>query len=339
MSKKNSNENHKNSLNNFKDLNKKNSNFKKKIIFSKRKSFCVAISGGPDSLALAALAKAYSHEKESKFYYVLINHNIRKNSSLEAQKVKTLLKKHKIFLSVLNNKKKINKNIQGQARKIRYDLLLKFCKKKNVKSILTAHNLEDQVETFFIRLSRGSGLTGLSSMNSSINLNSKIKLLRPLLGIQKKFLTKISKNTFGKYFKDPSNRNPKYLRTKIRNLKTHLAKSGISYEQILRSINNLASSKATLEDFYRRLFRDIAKKSNGEILLDKKKFYKLNTEIKMRVINDSVKILKKNYYSIRSKKVNNLIKNLGSKKIKKATLGGCIFFVKKHHICLKKEKK
>ena len=40
-------------------------------------------------------------------------------------------------------------------------------------------------------------------MNSSINLNSKIKLLRPLLGIQKKFLTKISKNTFGKYFKDP----------------------------------------------------------------------------------------------------------------------------------------
>ena len=129
------------------------------------------------------------------------------------------------------------------------------------------------------------------------------------------------------------------MRTKIRNLKTHLAKSGISYEQILRSINNLASSKATLEDFYRKLFRDIAKKSNGEILLDKKKFYKLNTEIKMRVINDSVKILKKNYYSIRSKKVNNLIKNLGSKKIKKATLGGCIFFVKKHHICLKKEKK
>ena len=54
------------------------------------------------------------------------------------------------------NKSKINKNIQSQARKIRYDLLVKFCKKK-IKIILTAHNLEDQVETFFIRLSRGRG--------------------------------------------------------------------------------------------------------------------------------------------------------------------------------------
>ena len=85
------------------------------------------------------------------------------------------------------NKSKINKNIQSQARKIRYDLLVKFCKKKKIKIILTAHNLEDQVETFFIRLSRGSGLTGLSAMKSSSKLSNNIILSRPLLDTKKEF--------------------------------------------------------------------------------------------------------------------------------------------------------
>ena len=94
----------------------------------------------------------------------MINHNIRKNSSKEADQVKSLLKKHKIKLNIIYNKHKIKNNIQGKARKIRYSLLSDFCLKKKIKTILTAHNLEDQVETFFIRLSRGSGLTGLSAM-------------------------------------------------------------------------------------------------------------------------------------------------------------------------------
>ena len=91
---------------------------------------------------------------------------MRKNSSKEANSVKNLLKKHNIVLNVIKNKKKITRNIQSEARTIRYKLLTSFCKKKDIKIILTAHNLEDQVETFFIRLSRGSGLQGLSSMRS-----------------------------------------------------------------------------------------------------------------------------------------------------------------------------
>ena len=93
-------------------------------------------------------------EKKLKFYYVLIDHQIRKKSTEEAYKVKILLKKHNIPLIILTNSYMIKKNIQSEARKIRYQLLLNFCNKKKAKTILTAHNLEDQVETFFIRLSR-----------------------------------------------------------------------------------------------------------------------------------------------------------------------------------------
>ena len=337
MSKKNSSVNLKNGFKDFKDLANIFQSFKNKLDLLNKKSYIVAVSGGPDSLALVALTKAYSYIKKIKFCYVLVDHNIRKNSAKEAKQVKNLLKKNSIDLKVILNKKKITRNIQGQARNIRYEMLLKFCKIKKTKTIFTAHNLEDQVETFFIRLSRGSGLTGLSAMKSLSKLDRNVKLYRPLLDIKKKFLIKISKITFGKYFKDPSNVDQKYLRTKIRNLKKPLKTSGIEYDQIIKSINNLASSKATLDEYFNRTFKETIKKSRKDILIDLKKFEKLNQEIKIGVLNESIKRLKKNYYNPRSKKVENLIINLESKKFKKSTLGGCLFIKKDDQLCLKLE--
>ncbi len=338
MSKKNSSVILKNYFRDFPVFSKNYLDFKKKLNNLKSKSFVAAISGGPDSLALAALSKAYSLEKRIKINYVLINHNIRKNSLAEALQVKKLLKKHKININILNNEKKISNNIQGQARQIRYEILKKYCLKNNIRMVLTAHNLEDQVETFFIRLSRGSGLAGLSSMKALSKINNNIKLYRPLLDTKKKFLIDISRTVFGKYFKDPSNKDNKYLRTKIRNLQKHLKKSGINYDQVIKSINNLASSKATLDEYYKILTKDLIKKSKGEISLSFNKFRSFNDEIKIRVVNESIKKLKKNYYNPRSKKVLNLIRNLQNKNFKGATLGGCRFYIKKDHLCLKKEK-
>ena len=217
-------------------------------------------------------------------------------------------------------------------------MILNFCKKQKISAIITAHNLEDQVETFFIRLSRGSGLTGLSSIQPISKLDKNVKLFRPLLDVKKKFLIRISLNFFGKYFKDPSNKNPKYLRTKVRNLEKPLKKSGIIYDQVIKSINNLASSKAILDDYYQQIFKDISKKSNASILIDFKKFKKLNEEIKIRVINDSIRQLKRNYYNLRSRKVVNLIERIEKKNYSKLTLGGCLILKKEQYLLFKKEK-
>ena len=132
-----------------------------------------------------------------------------------------MLNQHGIALKIIVNHQRITRNIQSKAREVRYKLLTDFCKKHKVKILLTAHNLEDQVETFFIRLSRGSGLKGLSGMDFSTDLSGNIKLKRPLLNINKKYLVNISSGIFGKYFNDPSNKNEKYLRTKIRRLNIH----------------------------------------------------------------------------------------------------------------------
>jgi hypothetical protein len=73
-------------------------------------------------------------------------------------------------------------------------------------------------------------------------------------------------------------------------------------------------------------------------LIDTNKFENYNNEIKIRIINEAIKKLKKNYYNQRSKKVNNLIKNLKGKKIRKSTLNGCIFEKKKDFLRIKTEK-
>ena len=339
MSRKNLSVNLKNGFKNYEDLFPIFLNFKNKLDSLKKKKYLVAVSGGPDSLALVALTKAYTFFKKSKFYYLLVDHNIRKNSSQEAKKVKKLLKKKEYLnLKVLLNKKKITKNIQAEARNVRYDILTSFCKKNNIKVILTGHNLEDQVETFLIRLSRGSGLRGLSAMKPLSKINNQVSLFRPLLDTQKKILIKISRTIFGKYVKDPSNNNQKYLRTKVRSLKKPLEKSGIKYEQIFKSIQNLSQSKITLDEYLSKIFKEFIKMSNGEILINFKKFKDFNKDTKIAVINHSIKQLKSNYYDLRSKKVENLIRNLDKKDFKNSTLGGCIFFKKGKYLCLKVEK-
>ena len=338
MSKKDSSAVLKNCFKKYKDISKTYLNFKVELNNFKRKTYVVAVSGGPDSLALAALTKALSYERKIKFFYVLINHNIRKNSKLESLKVKSLLSKYGIKLNIISNTKLIKRNIQSEARNIRYKMLSNFCNKKNANLILTAHNLEDQVETFFIRLSRGSGLDGLSSMKPFTILNKKIYLFRPLLDVKKNQLIKISKKVFGKFFRDPSNKDTKFLRTRIRQLEKPLNKSGVTYDKIIKSIKNLAASKATLDDYFNKISKEKIKKIKGGVVVNLREYNNFNEEIKIKIINRSIKKIKKNYYHQRAKKVVNLIKNIDKKNFQKATLGGCLFFKKKDLLCVKSVK-
>ena len=85
------------------------------------------------------MSKAYSFAKTTKFDYVLVDHNIRKNSSQEALKVKKLLQKNNVNLNIILNTKKIYKNIQGEARNLRYQKLAEYCKRKKINTLHLTH--------------------------------------------------------------------------------------------------------------------------------------------------------------------------------------------------------
>ena len=135
----------------------------KNIVFNniQKKSFAIAVSGGADSLCLAYFSKIYASEFGNKIHVLIVDHNLRKESHYEALKVKEILRKKKILSRILTWKGKIpKKNIQKNARDMRYSLISNYCLKKNIRYLITAHHADDQIENFFIRLIRGSGLTG-----------------------------------------------------------------------------------------------------------------------------------------------------------------------------------
>ena len=288
-------------------------------------------------MALAGLLHALNLEKGLKVFYVLVDHGIRKNSSKEAYAVKKLLRKKNISLIILKNKKKVIKNIQGEARSIRYRLLTSFSKRKKIKYILTAHHSDDQIETFLIRLSRGSGIQGLSSMKSSTVLDGKIKLLRPLLDIKKADLIFTAKKIFGKVFKDPSNTNKKYLRTRMRSLKKILETSGISHEQIIRSIKNLASSSNTLNKYIEKIYKLNVKKEKKRIYINFRNILIETKEVQLKILSKVIVVFSKSYYPPRSKKILNVINTLVSGEQKKMTLSGCIIEKYGNQLLVRKE--
>ena len=94
----------------------------------------------------------------------------------------------------------------------------------------------------------------------------------------------------------------------------------------------MASSKETIDEYFKKIFLEVVKKSKKEVSLNLKKFNKITIDLKIRVINESIKIVKNNYYNPRSEKVTRLIKKIENKAFLKATLSGCIF-TKKKIIC------
>ena len=105
--------------------------FKENIQKYKSDKFCVAISGGPDSIALAFLSKCFSITENTQIYFCTVDHKLRPESSLEAKKTRNTLKKFGIDCEILDLiKNNINSNIQSKAREGRYDLIFNKCNKK-----------------------------------------------------------------------------------------------------------------------------------------------------------------------------------------------------------------
>ena len=305
------------------------SEFKKNLDNQNQKKICLAISGGSDSMALAFLSKCHSIQKKKKYFYIVVDHKLRKESSYEAKLTKEKLKKYGINCKILTVKsKKIRSNIQSFARENRYKLIFKECSKNKINLVLTAHHKDDLYENFFIRLLRGSGLKGLSSFNrikNRVNKEKNIFVYRPLLNVSKKDLLYISKKTFNFFLKDPSNYNDKFLRVKIRKLINQLAKEGLNFNKFKLSLENLYKSDQTIEFYVKK---NIEK--NSRFLIKKKSFilnenfFNQPEEILFRSLSEIIhRIGNKKTYA-RGSKIVNLIRGINlEENYKKKTLSGC----------------
>ena len=292
-----------------------------------KKDLAVAVSGGPDSLALAYLTKCYSLKHKIKIKYYIVNHKIRKESSLEAKIVKKILKKINIQCTILDwNGKKPTKNIQAKAREKRYSLLTRECKKNNIKYLLIGHHLNDLLENILIRIVRGSGLNGLISFNKNTKYRDQdLYILRPLLNLEKKDLLYVSNKVFNFFVKDPTNINKDYKRTRIRNLLYSLEKEGLDVKKLKLTISNLKDSDKSIR-FYvdRNLKKNVVFMNTKNLYILNTSFFDQSHEIIFRSLTKLIQKLGKKYYPVRGKSINQLIESINKRSFTRVTLGGCI---------------
>ncbi|QCI23141.1 tRNA lysidine(34) synthetase TilS [Buchnera aphidicola] len=179
-------------------------------------SFLLAYSGGLDSTFLFyQLLKAKKVQPKLKFRAIHINHQLNKNSNEWNRHCRQVCEKHNITLiekKTIINKKKLG--IEAAARLKRYEIICNEALPTEI--ILTAHNLNDQCETLFLALKRGSGITGLSGMSYKSKLFNKYIIIRPLLNIDRSEIQSwISKNNIH-WIEDTSNYDTTYDRNFLR---------------------------------------------------------------------------------------------------------------------------
>jgi tRNA(Ile)-lysidine synthase len=226
-------------------------------LFSGLQTFPVlvlAVSGGPDSTALMVLAARWRDtlKAKPKLIAVTVDHGLRKESKREAAAVARLARKLKITHRTLRwSGRKPATGLQEAGRAARYRLLRQAARKANAAHILTAHTLDDQAETVLIRMSRGSGLTGLGAMTRLSALpeggEDAITLVRPLLDIPKARLVATLRAAEIPYADDPSNRDPRFTRTRLRAMMDALADEGLDASRLAQLARRLKRAETAIE--------------------------------------------------------------------------------------------
>jgi len=195
----------------------------------------IAVSGGPDSLALLHMAThwAMRHPRVSLFA-ATVDHALRPESADEAAIVARLCAGLGVAHSILRwTGPKPKTRVQERAREARYALLFEEARRRGARAVLTAHHADDQAETILFRLARGSGISGLSGM-AAVTKSHGAAIVRPLLGTPKAALVAYCRRHGLASIDDPSNLDDKFARARLRKLMPLLAAEGLDAAALSR---------------------------------------------------------------------------------------------------------
>jgi tRNA(Ile)-lysidine synthase len=279
----------------------------------------LAISGGGDSTALLLLAARWSARRPNrktlpKLLAVTIDHGLRAQSAREARTVKRLARTLGVPHRTLRwQGRKPRTGLQETARVARYRLLEAAALRVNAGYVVTAHTLDDQAETVLMRLLRGSGISGLAAMRAiaplpvatAVPRKRGVLLARPFLDVPKARLVATLDHAGIAYADDASNRDPRFTRSRLREVMPALAREGLDASRIALLARRLAraewaleravdaaaaavAERASTELAGARVRRDPARRDAGPIAFGAEKFFALPHEIALRLLGRAV---------------------------------------------------
>ncbi len=228
-----------------------------------KKKYLLAVSGGLDSLVLSFLF----HQAKLNFEIAHCNFKLRGTESDEDQNFVEQLSRQlnvRLHMRICNAYKHPNNNIQLAARALRYQFFDELRQKYHFDYVVTAHHLDDAIETFFINLNRATGLKGL------LGITENQGILRPLLNISRKEILQFAVEHQLKWREDSSNRADKYQRNYLRHhIIPSLKEINPNFDQSMqKTFEFLKETYAVVDDWFRQKKEDITTWKNEELHID-----------------------------------------------------------------------
>ena len=251
----------------------------------------LAVSGGPDSLALMWLAARWRRalKKGPRLVAVTVDHGLRKEAAREARGVKQLAKAWDVeHRTVQWRGDKPTTGLPSAAREARYRLLGRVAKSCGASHILTAHTRDDQAETVIMRLSRGSGIAGLAAMARQSDRDGLV-LARPFLDVPKSRLVATLTKAGIAFADDPTNHDLNFTRPRLRALMPALAAEGADARGLARLAARLARANEALDVMTDGAERYLASiDGDGSAGFDLPAFAALSAEIRVRLMTRTI---------------------------------------------------
>ena len=290
--------------------------------FEARPAIAVAVSGGPDSLALLLLTDSWARARGGVAIALTVDHGLRPDSASEAAQVGAWAKARFIAHEVLPwIGEKPRTGIQAAARRARYRLLTEACAARGILHLAFAHHANDQAETVLFRSERGSGPAGLAGMAASRSLGA-VRMIRPLLGWPKPALVETCRRFGQAYVEDPSNRSGRFARTGLR---SQLAADGDLRASTLRQAGAAASRRVADEDRLASALACVAEiRPDGIVLLDFAALEALQPETRRAVLVAAVRTVGGNEFGPDAGAVDRLDATLTSGEFTGSSLAGCV---------------
>ena len=283
----------------------------------------VAVSGGSDSMALLAMARA---QHPNEIHAATVNHGLRAEAQREAAEVAAFCASHAIPHTTLTAEGLATDqgNLQANARDARFDLLANWAQTRNLHAVLLGHTMDDQAETVLMRLARGSGAEGLAGMEERRDWQG-IVFLRPLLGLRRVALRDWLRAAGIGWVDDPSNDDRSFNRVKARQALETLTPLGITVDGLAETAIRLRRQVEVLRADADRLHDNMFEPSpHGEARLDRELLRSALTDTGLRVLADTLMRIGAGSYRPRFRALEPLYHRLIGTKPVRTTLAGCL---------------
>jgi tRNA(Ile)-lysidine synthase len=297
-----------------------------------REKMAVAVSGGSDSMALTLLLKEFcdvSFSYES-FVALTVDHQLRPFSGQEAETVHSWLVRRGIeHHTLIWHHDPLVSQIEEKARQARYFLLFDFCQQNDISILLTAHHAQDQMETFLMRLSRGSGLRGINAIRPVSDYNG-LTIGRPLLTILPDQLkTTLTERFQQPHIHDESNESSQFERVRWRKALPLFASLGLTPESVMRTLAHLQKIESQREQTALEFLQNFVVFSGDTCFFPKDAFLILFPYVAQRVIMTLLKKISQKESPISQRLLESVYEKMRIKTFKGTTASGCWIRLKK----------